>query len=71
MAFASLNLLPSLALGALGLIPGLIFLPYLLQWGETLWGAAALAAGAKPVAIGMRRFIVSILFTLVFILTWR
>jgi hypothetical protein len=71
VAFALFNLAFSLTLCALGLVPGLVFLPYLLQYGETLWGMAKPAMGAKPVAIGVRQLIVSTLFTILFIFTWR
>jgi hypothetical protein len=71
LAYTVFNLILSLALGALGLIPGLVCLPFLLQFGETLWGTLSPARGAKPVAIGLRQLIVSSLFTLLFILTWR
>ena len=70
VAYTTFNLAACLALGALGILPGLIFLPYLLQWIETLWGTSRPALGAKPVVIGMRQLIVSMLFTLVFIVTW-
>ncbi len=71
LAFAAFNLGLSLTLGFIGLLPGLLFLPYLLQFGETLWGAANPAIDAKPVAIGLRQLIVSTLFTILFIITWR
>ena len=71
LSFAAFNLLLSLALAVLGLLPGLVFVPYLLQGCETLWGAANPAVGAKPVAIGVRQLIVSILFTILFIFVWR
>jgi hypothetical protein len=71
LAFASFNLLASLVLGILGWLPTLIFVPYLLQWGETLWGVANPAVGVKPVAIGVRQLIVSVCFTILLILFWR
>lgn len=71
VAYTVFNLTLSLALGALGVIPGLVCLPFLLQAAETLWGTVKPAVGAKPVAIGVRQLIVSTLFTLLFILTWR
>jgi hypothetical protein len=71
LGYTGFNLGLSLALGAFGVIPGLVCLPFLLQAAETLWGTANPAAGAKPVAIGMRQLIVSSLFTLLFVLTWR
>ncbi len=68
--YTTFNLAVCLVLGAFHILPGLIFLPYLLQWVETLWGTSRPALGAKPVAIGMRQLIVSMLFTLVFVVTW-
>jgi hypothetical protein len=47
-----------------------IFAPYLLQWGETIWGTLNPAIGWKPTKIGMRQLIVSSLFTVLFILAW-
>jgi len=55
----------------LGLLPPLVFIPYLLQSIETLWGITRPAIGHKPVKIGLRQLLVSTLFTLLFILTWR
>lgn len=69
--FALFNLTLSIALGMLGHIPSLIFLPYFLQLGETLWGILNPANGARPVAIGIRQLVVSALFTLLFIIIWR
>lgn len=70
IAFTTFNLGLSLALGAFHTLPVLLFLPYLLQWLETLWGTSNPAIGAKPVAIGLRQLIISVLFTLIFIVTW-
>jgi hypothetical protein len=60
----------ALSLGA-GLLPKWIFIPFMVQWLEMLWGIDHPALGAKPVAIGMRQLIVSTLFTILFIITWR
>jgi hypothetical protein len=46
-------------------------LPYILQFLETTWGSLNPALGARPTAIGIRQLIISSLFTLLFILTWR
>lgn len=48
-----------------------IFTPFLLQWLETLWGIFHPAVGVKPTHIGICQLIVSLLFALVFIVTWR
>jgi hypothetical protein len=63
----SFNLAASLALGLLGLRPRLIFIPYLLQWMETIWGIDHPAVGWKPTRIGIRQLIVSTLWTILFI----
>jgi hypothetical protein len=70
LAYTGLNLGLSLGLGLAGIIPGLVWLAYLLQFAETLFGTAQPAIGAKPVQIGVRQLIVSSLFTLLFILAW-
>jgi hypothetical protein len=69
--YTSFNLGLSLLLGWMNLQPQWIFLPFLLQWAETLWGITHPAAGWKPAAIGIRQLIVSILWAILFILTWR
>lgn len=71
IAFTMLNLILALVLGIFQVIPGLVFSGFLVQAVETLWGATNPAIGAKPVAIGMRLLIVSTIFTILFILTWR
>lgn len=70
LAYTGFNLLLSALLGIFGIIPGLVWLAYLLQFGETLFGTVKPATGAKPVQIGVRQLIVSSLFTLLFILAW-
>lgn len=70
LLYTSFNLVLALAGGWGHWLPAWIFLPYLLQWAETLWGIAHPAVGAKPAAIGVRQLIVSTLFTILFILTW-
>jgi len=71
LAYTVFNFLLATVLGAFSITPTLILLPYLLQLGETLLGTVKPASGAKPVAIGVRQLIVSILFTVLFVLTWR
>lgn len=69
--YTSFNFLFSLFLSINNFLPGLIFLPYLLQWLETVWGTLNPAIGHKPARIGIRQLIVSSLFTVLFIITWR
>jgi len=71
LQYTSFNLTLSLILGWLGWLPQWIFIPYLLQWLETVWGISHPATGWKPTAIGIRQLIVSTLFTLLFIISWR
>lgn len=70
-AYTTFNLAASLSLGLLAILPGFIFLPYLVQWSETLWGIFHPAVGWKPTRIGIRQLIVSIVWTILFIVTWR
>jgi hypothetical protein len=69
--YTSFNLGLALVTSAAGLLPQLIWLPYLLQWLETLWAIEHPAVGVKPTRIGIRQLIVSTLFTILFIITWR
>jgi hypothetical protein len=70
-AYTTFNLVASFALGLLSVLPPLIFIPYLVQWCETLWGIFHPAVRWKPVQIGMRQLAVSILWTVLFIVFWR
>ncbi len=69
--YTSFNLVLTIALGWFAWLPQWIFVPYLIQWLETIWGITHPAAGWKPTAIGVRQLIVSTLFTVLFILFWR
>jgi hypothetical protein len=71
LIYTSFNLFASLMLGWANVIPQLIFIPFLLQWLETLWGITHPAIGWKPTHIGIRQFIVSTLWTILFIICWR
>jgi len=71
LLYTSFNLVLSLAAGLTGLLPRFIFLPFLLQWAETLWCIPHPAIGVKPTRIGLRQLLVSTLFTILFILVWR
>jgi hypothetical protein len=72
-AFANttFNLVSAFALGFVAVIPRFLFIPYLAQWIETMWGIFHPAIKWKPVRIGTRQLIVSILWTILFIITWR
>ncbi len=70
LLYTSFNLVLTLALGAWAILPRLIFVPYLLQWLETLWGISHPALRARPTAIGLRQLLISTLWTILFILFW-
>ena len=65
------NVVLSLVLGIIHLIPQWVFIPFLLQFAETIWGITHPAVGWKPVKIGVRQLIVSIIWTVLFVLFWR
>jgi len=70
LIYSGFNLGLALAAGAAGWLPGWIWVPYLLQFSEVVWGTLRPAAGWKPTSIGFRQLAVSSLFTLLFILLW-
>lgn len=69
--YTSFNGILSAVLGALNYIPIFVFIPFLAQWLETLWGITHPALGWKPVRIGVRQLIVSVLWTILFVIVWR
>jgi hypothetical protein len=69
--YTSFNLASVLTLSLLAVLPSLLFIPYLVQWTETMWGITHPATGWKPTRIGIRQLIVSILWTALFIVFWR
>lgn len=71
LLYTSFNLATTLTLAMIGILPRWIFIPYALQWAETIWGTFRPAMDVKPTLIGLRQLIVSTLFTVLFILTWR
>ena len=70
-AYTTFNLALSLALGLVSVLPRWIFLAYLTQWIETVWGIFHPAVRWRPTRIGIRQLIVSIVWTILFIVTWR
>lgn len=71
LLYTSFNVLLSLAVGLSGWVPAGVVTPFLVQWFETLWGISHPAVGWKPVRIGIRQLIVSILWTILFVMVWR
>ena len=71
LLYTSFNLLLVIGLSLANITPTLLFIPYALQWVETIWGTLRPAVGYKPTAIGIRQLVVSTLFTILFIITWN
>jgi hypothetical protein len=71
LLFTSFNLALVFTLSITGRLPVLLPLPFAVQWAESIWGALKPAINYKPTAIGLRQLVISSLFTLLFILTWR
>ena len=70
LLYTTFNFLAVVALSAAGILPRFVWLPYALQWAETIWGTTHPAIGYKPTAIGIRQLVVSSLFTVLFIFIW-
>jgi hypothetical protein len=70
-AYTTFNLVATFMLGLASILPRVLFIPYLVQWSETLWGVFQPAIKWKPTRIGIRQLIVSTLWTITFIITWR
>ena len=69
--YTSFNLAAALVLGWSQILPRWIFVPFLLQWLETVWGIEHPATGWKPTRIGIRQLIVSTVWVVLFIIAWR
>jgi len=70
MGYTTFNLAAVIALSLASILPTWLFVPYAIQWMETIYGTLRPAVGFKPTRIGIRQLIVSTLFTVVFILIW-
>jgi hypothetical protein len=71
LLYTSFNLASVVALSLAQILPAWLFLPYAIQWVETIYGTQRPAVGVKPTHIGVRQLIVSALFTFLFILAWQ
>ena len=70
LMYTSFNLLLVLGLSIGEIIPMLLFIPFIIQWLETLYGTSHPAIGFKPTKIGIRQLAISALFTVSFIISW-
>lgn len=71
LVYTSFNLLFVIGLSGLNFISPGVILAYSIQWAETIYGMIKPANELKPTQIGVRQLIVSTLFTIVFIITWK
>ena len=72
LAYNSFNLGGTLILSlGTGILPRWIWIPYLAQWLEVLWGTEHPAVGWTPTRVGVRQLLVSSLWTLLFVVFWR
>jgi hypothetical protein len=70
LLYTSFNLAAVIGLGLGSVVSAWLWVPYALQWLETLYGTFQPAVDVKPVRIGLRQLLVSTLFTILFILVW-
>lgn len=70
LAYTTISLAGVWLAGTIGYVSRWLFLAFAVQWIEAIWGATHPAVGVKPTLIGVRQLIVSILFTIVFVITW-
>lgn len=70
LAYTSFNLTLVVVLALAKILSPWLFAAYLVQWLEAFWGTFRPAIGVKPTSIGFRQLAVSVLFTLLFVLTW-
>ncbi len=70
MAYATFNLLFVVLMGVLGYLSPWLWLAYVPQWVENIWGTLRPAIRWSAIHIGLRQTAVTVLFTVLFILTW-
>ena len=71
MLFRS-NVVAVIALVAFGYIPTLVVIPFIAMFLEVIYGALIKPGiGAKPVTIGVRQVVMTILFATLMIFTYR
>lgn len=71
LMYTSFNFVLSFLLGFAKVVPLLIFIPFFAQWLEALWGITHPSINWKPIRIGTRQLIVSMIWTILFIAFWR
>ena len=71
LLYSTFNLFAVAILGLVDVLPVWLFLAYAVQWIETILGTfLPVTKKVKPTVLGFRQLGVSIVFTIVFIITW-
>lgn len=71
LGYTGVNLALAAILSVTGMFPAGLWIPYAVQFGETVYGVKRPATNLRPTQIGLRQLAVSTLFTIMFILVWR
>ena len=72
LLYNTFNVAAVIAVAALNLTPPLVIIPFLTMLLEIIYGALIKPGiGAKPVSIGVRQVIITIIFATLMILTYR
>lgn len=71
LIYSGFNLIAVLLCTFLSWLPAWLGLAFAVQFAETVWGTLYPAVGVKPTRIGIRQLIISSVFTIIFILSWR
>jgi lipid-A-disaccharide synthase-like uncharacterized protein len=72
LLYNTFNVVAVIAVAAFNLIPPLVVIPFIAMLLETIYGALIKPGiGAKPVTIGVRQVIITIIFATLMILTYR
>ena len=71
LLYSSFNFISVLTLSIIHITPSLLPIAYVIQWLETIWGTTNPALGVKPKTIGLRQMLISIIYTILFIIAWN
>ena len=71
IAYTFFNLIISIIFGVYSIVPGWLWIAFIIQFFETIYGSISPAIRVKPVSIGIRQLIITTIFTIIFIIFWR
>jgi hypothetical protein len=70
LLYSGFNLLFSTGISITTGLSTWLWIPFLIQFTETVWGITHPAIGIKPAQIGIRQLVISTIFTITFIIAW-